>query len=73
MTEDDDLVPEPSEPRMRKVKDGFGCARGTGKCGHCPKLDRPRLWCPIQATHRTGTSPACRYGMALMERQRGEK
>lgn len=67
MTDDeDDMVPEP-DPAIGRVENGFGAA-GAETCGPCPKWDAPRLWCPVQAAPRSASSPACRYGVALMAR-----
>ena len=67
----DDMAPEP-DTAIGRIENGFGAA-GAKTCGSCPKWDVPRLWCPVRAASRSASSPACRYGAALMEKQRWEK
>ena len=66
-------------PRRRKVARMFepGEALKTiswahERCGDCPTYEARKTWCPVRASLRPPTAPACRYGISLMDRQKGD-
>ena len=40
------------------------------KCAKCPKYELSKLWCPLRAETRHPITPACRYGIVLIEAAR---
>ena len=73
----DDTGMIPKRPRgrpVRRMENGLSpdpfARKGSPSCRECPKRDKPRAWCPLQAAPCNGFSQACRYGAALITAKR---